>query len=182
MSDPDALISVFEDHLDLEMDNLAKPKPILRLKWSIQSIQSLQATRCQQCPIMALPIDPQPTPMVPTVVSKLSVPTSNNIAIAPIFPTDPLFPPRLQPQRPYHLGEDIMEIGRGTHFIRVEERDNDHYWITCRMDNTGVKFSTQVSRDLVIDPNPQDMLSRLDRVGSLMWLWWGHLSELVRQS
>jgi len=29
----------------------------------------------------------------------------------------------------------------------------------------------------VIDPNPQDMLSRLARVGSWMWLWWGHLSN-----
>jgi len=94
---------------------------------------------------MALLINPQPTPMVPTVVSELSAPTSNNIAITPIIPTDPLFPPCLRPQRPYHLGEDITEVGRGTCFIRVEEQDNDHYWITCRMDNTGVKFSTQVS-------------------------------------
>ena len=74
MSEPDALRSVFEDHSDLEMNNLPKPNPILKLKWSIRSIQSLQATHHQQCPIMALPIDPQPTPMVPTVVSKLSAP------------------------------------------------------------------------------------------------------------
>src|SRR5882724_8117797 len=156
MSDPDALRSVFKDPMDLKMDDLTKPKPILRLKWSIRSLQS---TRCEQCPIMALPIDPQPTPMISTVVSELTAPTSNNIAITPIIPTDPLFPPCLQPQRPYHLGEDIMEVGRGTCFIRVEEWDNDHYWITCRMDNTGVKFSTRVSQHLVIDPNPQDMLS-----------------------
>jgi len=78
--------------MDLEMDDLTKPNPILRLKWSIQSLQS---TRCQQCPIMALPIDPQPTPTVPTVVSKLSAPASNNIAITSIIPTDPLFPPCL---------------------------------------------------------------------------------------
>src|SRR5882724_1713805 len=64
MSDPDALRSIFKDPMDLEMDDLAKPNPILRLK---QSIRSLQSTRCQQCLIMALPIDPQPTPMVPTV-------------------------------------------------------------------------------------------------------------------
>src|SRR5882724_9296761 len=49
MSDPDALRSIFEDHSDLEMDNLAKPNPILKLKLSIQSIRSLQATRHQQC-------------------------------------------------------------------------------------------------------------------------------------
>jgi len=46
------------------------------------------------------------------------------------------------------------------------------------MDNTGVEFSMRVGRDLVIDPNPQDMLSRLARVGSLMRLWWGHLLNL----
>src|SRR5882724_11068915 len=141
MSDPDALRSIFEDHLDLEMNNLAKPKPILRLKRSIQLIRSLQGTRRQQCPIMALPIDPQPTPTVPTVVSKLSAPASNNIAIASIIPTDPLFPPRLRPQRPYHVGEDIMEVRRGTRFIMVEDRDDIYYWITCHMDNTGVEFS-----------------------------------------
>ena len=78
--------------MDLEMDDLTKPNPILRLKWSIRSIWS---TQCEQCPIMALPIDPQTTPMVPIVDSKLSAPASNNIAIASIIPTDPLFPPRL---------------------------------------------------------------------------------------
>src|SRR5882724_910722 len=121
MSDPDALRSIFKDHSDLEMDNLAKPNPILRMKWSIQSIRSLQATRWQQCPIMALPIDPHPTPMVPTVVSKLSAPASNNITIASIIPIDPLFPPHLQPQSPYHVGEHIMEVRRGMHFIRVDD-------------------------------------------------------------
>src|SRR5882724_10976592 len=141
MSNPDALRSIFEDPSDLEMDNLAKPNPILRLKWSIQS---LQATHRQQFPIMALPIDPQPTPMVPIVVSKLSAPASNNIAIASGIPTDPLFPPRLRPQRPYHMGEDIMGVGRGTCFIRVEDQDDNYYWITCQMDNKGVKFSIRV--------------------------------------
>src|SRR5882724_3797687 len=110
MSNPDALRSIFEDPSDLEMDDLPKPKCILKLKQSILSLQSIQR---EQCPIMALPIDPQPTSMVPTVVSW---PTSNDTAIASIIPTNPLFPPCLRPQRPYHLGEDIMEVGRGTHF------------------------------------------------------------------
>src|SRR5882724_2145722 len=137
MSDPDALRSIFEDPSDLEMDDLTKPNPILKLQWSIQS---LRATQCEQCPIMALPIDP--TPMAPTVVSELSAPASNNISIAPIIPTDPLFPPCLRPQRPYHLGEDITEVRRGTCFIRVEEWDNDHYWITVMSYNTPVTLLT----------------------------------------
>jgi len=91
MSDPDALRSIFEDHSDLEMDNLAKPNPILKLKQSLRSIQSLQTSRHQQCPIMALPIDFQPTPTVTPVVSELAVPVYNNVAIASIIPTDPLF-------------------------------------------------------------------------------------------
>jgi len=45
-------------------------------------------------------------------------------------------------------------------FIRVEDQDDNNYWITCQMDDTGVKFSIQVGQDLVIDPNPQDMLSQ----------------------
>src|SRR5882724_4624179 len=90
-------------------------------------------------PIMALPIEPQPTPMVPTVVSQH---TSDDIDITSIIPTDPLFPPHLQPQRPYHLGEDFMEVGRGTHFTRIEARDHNHYWIICCMEYTGVEFST----------------------------------------
>src|SRR5882724_6441225 len=137
MSDLDAFRSIFKDPLELEMDDLAKPNPILRLK---RSIPSLQSTQHEQCPIMALPIDL--TPMVPTVVYELTAPTSNDIAITPIIPTNPLFPPHPRPQRPYHLGEDITEVGRGTCFIRVEDRDDNHYWITCRMDNTGVEFST----------------------------------------
>ena len=63
---------------------------------------------------MALPIEPRPTP---TVVSELTATTSNDITITSIIPTDPLFPPRLRPQRPYHVREDIMEVGRGTRFI-----------------------------------------------------------------
>jgi len=55
-----------------------KPKCILKLK---QSIRSLQSTWHEQCPIMALPIEPQPT--------------SNDITITPIIPTDPLFPSHL---------------------------------------------------------------------------------------
>src|SRR5882724_168877 len=92
MSNPDALKSVLEDPMDLEMEDITKPSHILKLQWSIQSLQS---TRCEQCPIMALPIDPEPTPTVPAMVSKLTMPTFNDFAITPIIPTNPLFPPHL---------------------------------------------------------------------------------------
>ena len=130
MSNLDDLKSIFEDPSDIEMKDLAKPKHTFKLS---QSFWSLKSTWCKQCPIMALPIDPQPTPMVPTVVSE---PTLNDIAIAPLIPTNLLSPPHLRPQRPFHLGEDIMAVRRGTHFVRVEEWDHDHYWITCQMDYT----------------------------------------------
>src|SRR5882724_3470196 len=140
MSNPDDHRSVFKDPSDIEMEDLPKPNHTLKLQKSLQSLNSIQLTiQCKQCHIMAVPVVPQLTPMAPTVVSK---PTSNDIAIAPIIPTDPLFPPCLQPQRPYHLGEDIIEVGRGTHFIRVEDKDDNYYWITCQMDYTGVEFST----------------------------------------
>ena len=70
----------------------------------------------------------------------------------------------------------------GNTLYQVEEWDHEHYCMTCWMDYTGVEFSIRVNQSLVIDPNPQDMLSQLDRTGSLMQLWWGHLSELVWQS
>src|SRR5882724_3584690 len=102
MSDPDALRSIFEDHSDLEMDNLAKPKPILRLKRSIQSIRSLQATHCQQCPIMALPIDPQPTPTVPLWFPSI-------LHLHPIIlPSLPLFQPTHYSLHVYDLKDHIM--------------------------------------------------------------------------
>jgi len=40
MSNPDDLRSIFEDPLDLEMEDLAKPNHILKLKQSLQSLQS----------------------------------------------------------------------------------------------------------------------------------------------
>ena len=57
------------------------------------------------------------------------------------------------------MGEDITEVGRETHFIRVEDWNDIYYWITCRMDHTGVKFSIRVGRDLVIDPNVKNGFS-----------------------
>src|SRR5882672_8199545 len=61
---------------------------------------------------------------------------STTIPLLLNIPIDPLFPPRLRPKQPYHLGEDISEIGTGTRFVGIEARDPQYYWITCRMDNT----------------------------------------------
>jgi len=64
------------------------------------------------------------------------------------------------------------------HFIRVEDWDDINYWITCCMDNTGGRiFNAMSGRDLVIDPNPQDMAISDCSSRELMWLWWGHLSD-----
>jgi len=76
----------------------------------------------------------------PMGMTQSLAPASNNIAITPIIPTDPLFLHVYDHKRPYHLGEDITEVGRGRCFIRVEDKDDDYYWITCGMDNTGVEF------------------------------------------
>jgi len=143
MSNQDDLKSIFKDSSDIEMEDLSKPKCALKLKQSLQSLKPTWLTnQHKQCPIMALPVVPQLTPMVSTVVFQ---PTLNDIAIAPLIPTDPLFPPCLWPQKPYHLGEDIMAVRRGTCFVRIEAQDQDHYWITCWVDYTGVEFSIQVN-------------------------------------
>jgi len=84
---------------------------------------------------MALPIDPQPTPMVPTVVPSF-------LCLHPIIlPSLPLFnrPHSLHiydPKKHIMWEIDITEVGRGTHFIKVEDWDNNYFWSTCQMDNT----------------------------------------------
>src|SRR5882724_1640095 len=92
MYNPDDSKSIFEDSSDIEMEDLSKPNHTLKLKQSLQSLKSTQLTnQHEQCPIMALPVFPQFTPMAHTVISK---PTLNDIAITPLIP-DPLFPPCL---------------------------------------------------------------------------------------
>ena len=78
------------------------------------------------------------------------------------MPINPFFPPCPQPKKPYCLGEDISEMGTGTRYVGIKYRDPECYWITCRMDNTGVEFTTWVARDFVINPEPQDMISQID--------------------
>ena len=77
------------------------------------------------------------------------------------------------------FGRGHYSSRKGNTICQVEARDHNHYWITCWVDNMGVKFTIQVDQCLVIDSNPLDVLSQFDQVGSLIWLWWGHLSKLV---
>src|SRR5882724_5973637 len=117
-----------------------------------------------QCPIRALPHVPQLSP--------------NDMPSIPKTPIDPFFPPCPQPKKPYHLGEEISEVGMGTRYVGIDYRDPKCYWITCHMDYTGVEFATQVARDFVTDPDPQDMISWIDPVGMLIGFWSGHLLGL----
>ena len=90
MSNPDDLKSIFEDPSDIEMEDLTKSNHTQVAK--VQPITQVYLIdySTQAVPHHGTSIDPRPTPMVPTVVSQ---PTSNDIAIAPMIPTDPLFPP-----------------------------------------------------------------------------------------
>src|SRR5882672_457256 len=166
MPSPYSNTSFFNDPSDIEMEDLSLPKQPLCIKKSLWSIRSTFLR--DHTPVKELPGIPQlalyDNPITPTI------------------PINPLFPPRLQPKPQYHLGEDISEIGTGTRFVSIEARDPQYYWITCQMDNTGIRFAVRVDRCLVIDPDPQNMSSWLDRVGKLIGIWCGHLFELIHQS
>jgi len=166
MPHPETNKSYFEDPSDIEMDELpARPTNTLQNKSSLHSLNAIRSTmRLGKCPIKALPQVPQLSPY--------------DMPRIPQMPIDPFFPPRPHPKKPYRLGEDISEIGTGTRFVGIEYRDPERYWITCRMDNTGVEFATWVARDFVIDPDPQDMISRINRVGMLLGVWSGRLLGL----
>jgi len=143
----------------------ARPPNTLKKKSSLHSLKAIRSTmQLGKCPIKALPQVPQLSPY--------------DMPRIPQPPIDPFFPPRPHPKKPYRLGEDISEIGTGTRFVGIEYRDPERYWITCRMDNTGVEFATRVARDFVIDPDPQDMISRINRVGMLLGVWSGRLLGL----
>ena len=138
MSNSEVIKTIFNDPSDIEMDDLIKPKCTLQLKQSLRSLKSTWSIFWyDQSPIMAPPVFLQPT--------------LNDIPITPIIPTDPFFPPCQQPKRPFHFGDDIMVVGRGIWPVRVEARDCNYYWIICWVENSGVKFTTQVDQCLVID-------------------------------
>src|SRR5882672_7298939 len=151
MPSPYSNTSFFDDPSDIEMEYLSLPKQPLCIKKSLWSIRSTFLHN--RTPVKELPGIPQ-----------LAL---YDIPITPTIPIDPLFPPQLQPKPPYHLGEDISEIGMGTRFVGIEARDPQYYWITCQMDNTGIRFAVRVDRCLVIDPDPQNMSSWID--WALVW-------------
>src|SRR5882724_5846772 len=136
MPHPDTDKSYFYDPSDIEMEDLpTQPKHTLRITSSLHSLKSIRSTmRLRQCPIRALPQVPQLSP--------------NDMPRIPKMPIDPFFPPCPHPKKPYCLGEDISEMGMGTRYVGIEHRDPEHYWITCRMDNTKVEFATRVARVL----------------------------------
>jgi len=77
---------------------------------------------------MALPVVLSATPMAPTVVSE---PSLNDIAFLLSFLLTNYFSIFMTPETISFGERYILLVGRGTHFIRVEARDHDHYWITC---------------------------------------------------
>jgi len=79
----------------------------------------------EQCPIMALPVVPQLTPMAPIVGFWAFIEWYCHCSSHSYQPT---ISSTFMTQKPYHLGEDIMVVGRGTHFVRVEAKDHDNYW------------------------------------------------------
>jgi len=144
------------------------------------SIRSLRSTQQEQCPIMHFLL------ILSLLLCthcgfKLTAPTFNDFSIAPIIPTDHYFLHVYNPKTISH-GRGHHGSQEGTHFIRVENGmmttiGSPAVWIT-QESSSQLKFGW----DLVIDPNPQDMLSWLDWVGSLMQLWWGLLSEFIQWS
>src|SRR5882672_2278018 len=106
MQNPNSIKSFFEDPSDIEMEDFSLPKWPLQIKQSIRSI--LSAFQRDHIPVMALP-------GIPLL-------TLNDNPITPNIPIDPLFPPHLRPKQPYHLGEDISRMGKGTIFVGIEAR------------------------------------------------------------
>src|SRR5882672_3683620 len=104
MLSPYSETSFFEDPSDIEMDELPLPKWPIQIKKSLRSIRSAFKHDCT--PVKEIPGIPQ--------LALYDNPITPNI------PIDPLFPPSLRPKQPYHLGEDISEIGTGTRFVGIE--------------------------------------------------------------
>ena len=123
---PTNLVSMI---FDIEIEDLpTKPRHTFQLTQSNQSLKSMWLTlQHKQCPIKALSVVPQLTP--------------NDNPIIPIAPINPLFPPHLQPNKPYNLGEDIKELGMWMRFVGIEDCEPQYY-----MDTTGIEFAMWVTQ------------------------------------
>ena len=107
MLSPYSEMSFFEDPSDIEMYDLSLPKRPIQIKKSLRSIRS--TFKHDRAPVKEIPAIPQ--------LALYDNPITPNI------PIDPLFPPQLQPKQPYHLGEDISGMRKGTRFVSIEARD-----------------------------------------------------------
>jgi len=175
MSNPDDLKSIFEDPADIEIED--SPSPIIPSSWnSPYDHSSLMIDHLMQA------VPHNGTPCCSSAYTygthcgfQAYIKCYRHHSSHSYWPT---ISSTFMTQRPYHLGEEIMVVRRGTHFVRVEGRD--HHTIGSPAKWTKQEWSSQLSRLRSSDwPNPQDMLSWLDQAGSLMQLWWGHLSKLV---
>jgi len=136
------------------MDNLAKPiHPEVEMVTSVDMIT----------PGFSPPAVPhhgtshlfQPTPTVTPVVSELAAPVYNNVPSLPLSqPTT--IPSMSTTSKTISCGEDITEVG-GERAYRVEDQDDIYYW-SLAVWTTQESIFNAIGRDLVIDPNPQDML------------------------
>jgi len=113
--------------MDLKWDDLANPIPS-----QIETVDLITPViRRGQCPIIALPIDPQP--LLHTHCGFQAFCTaSNNISITPIIPIDPLFPPWSMDPKDHIMWERTAWERREMNIIRVEDQDDNYYWITCK--------------------------------------------------
>ena len=139
---------------------------------------------------------PKPPSSVHTQPSKSSISNSTNTLLPPplssyppmspseidrqYIPTDPLYLPCYQPERPFRLVEDILRMGAGTQYIRIMARDPTLAYISLRQDTTLSHYSQPFPLDDIIDPETCNVLKRCTRVGRAAWLLWKEIVLLFR--
>ena len=96
------------------------------------------------------------------------------------IPTNPLYLRHYQPERPFHLGEDISRTGAGTRYIGIMARDPTLTYISLCQDTTLVHYSQPFLPDNIIDLEMCNVLKRCTRVGRVAWLLWKEIVLLFR--
>ena len=139
---------------------------------------------------------PKPPSSVHTQPSKSSISNSTNNLLPPplssyppmspseidcqYIPTDPLYLPCYQPERPFCLGEDISRTGAGTWYIGITAWDLTLAYISLRQDTTLSHYLQPFPPDDVIDPETCNVLKRCTRAGRVAWLLWKEIVLLFR--